>query len=154
MVLSFLYSNFCAVNDFHKIGAIFTAIVCVNDTLSDILFAVSISEDAHYPHSLAFVVMFATSITFIVVPALFSLFQLSKQINVWKRVCDDLNAWFREHITILYIASMCMGSSFAAVELFNSNLFSLEIFDMGLSRIQLIEFKVKRMSLVFLEVCY
>ena len=134
-----------------------SAIICFNDTLSDALFTITISNDlrdaSHTEISMPLTIMLVASISFIVLPCLITLIQLSKEIAIWKRVSDDLNAWFSQNMTIVYIASIFMGSSFAAVELFNSNLFNLEIFDMGLSRTQLMGFNVKRIySLVLLEV--
>merc|ERR1712228_170855 len=45
---------------------------------------------------------------------------------------------------LLYFTSVATGSSFTAIEIFNSNLFGLDIFYMGLSRKHWLSFSAKR----------
>ncbi len=54
---------------------------------------------------------------------------------------------------LLYFVSIITGSSFTAIELFNSNLFGLPQFDMDLTRTELMGYQYKRVySIVLLEV--
>ncbi len=42
---------------------------------------------------------------------------------------DILRAWLTKRTTLLFIMAIISGSSFASIDLFNSNLFSLATFD-------------------------
>ena len=106
--------------------------------------------------------LFIASVTFIVLPLFCNVFQLSKEIETWKKESNDeifgsseVYSWVRGRIKLIYIISFICGSSFSAVALLNSYLFKLELFSMGLSRKQRFVFENKRIfSIVFLEVCY
>ena len=97
-------------------------------------------------------IIFVLACCFLIVPILLSVFQLWHQMHKHWLKKDKLRVWLGEHTTVLFATSIITGSSFSAIDLFNSNLFSLEIFDMGLNKQDYHSFRYKRVySLTLLE---
>ena len=150
IIISYIYSSYCKINDYYRVGALFTAAAYIIDTFSDVLFAVNISHGNEYGQILF--VLFVLSIVFIVVPVILSVYQLYKAINEWQRI-DILKEWISDNVTILYFLSILTVGSFGAIELCTSNLFNLSQFDMPLSKHQLRQYKTRRLySTILLEV--
>ena len=99
--------------------------------------------------------LFGFGVSFIIVPLIGNLVQLHKEIKVWisdvySKHC--VQSWMISHLRHLYMIAILFGSSFAAVDICNSNLFHLSLFNMGLNKRQKAIFKNQRMlSIVFLE---
>ena len=148
IIRSYIYSKYISINDFYKVGALIKAAIHINDTLSDILFILNITEQPEYPSIVPMLLLIA-SIFFVVLPVIMSLYQLHHEINKWKRNYD-LGQWITENITILYALSMITGSSFCSVELCTSNLFNLNKFDMPLNQMELHNFQNKKICTMVL----
>ena len=139
------------MNNFYSVGALITAAIHTNDTLSDILFIINITHQPEYP-SIIPLSLLTVSIIFVVLPVILSLYQLHHEINKWRKN-DDLGQWITENITILYFLSVITGSSFSGVQLCCSNFFNLYQFDMPLNQFELNKFQNKKMySIVLCEV--
>ena len=99
--------------------------------------------------------LFSFGVFFIIVPLIGNLIQLHNEIQVWihdvySKHC--VQAWMRWYLRILYMFAILCGSSFAAVDICNSNVFHLSIFNMGLNKRQKAIFKNQRiLSIVFFE---
>eukprot|EP01083_Nonionella_stella_P083952 232214_1 len=146
---SYLIGTFVWVNHFFRVTAIVAVGVQLMDMLSDVFFTVNASFGRD---RFNIMIIFVLSASFIVIPVVITLVQLWKHMNKHWMKDDKLRSWLSENTKLLYFVSIMTGSSFSAVELFNSNLFSLEQFDMGLSRSQLMGYQYKRVySIVLLE---
>ena len=151
IVISTIYSKCIEINDFYSIGALVAVAIHFNDSLSDVLFCVDITLQPEYPSSQLSSILWS-SIIFLIVPSLLTVYQLYKSINEWKRN-DKLTQWLSNNLKLLYFISIITGSGFAAVELCTSNLFNLGYFDMPLSKAQVMKFQTKSIySIVLVEV--
>ena len=83
--------------------------------------------------------LFAFGIAFIIIPLIGNLVQLQNEIQVWISDVyskDCVQSWMQLNLRKLYMFSILFGSSFAAVDICNSNLFHLSLFNMGLNKRQ------------------
>ena len=100
-------------------------------------------------------VSFSFGLLFIILPLICNLIQLHKEIQEW--ICDvyskhTVQPWMRSYLRVLYMIAILFGSSFAAVDICNSNIFHLSLFNMGLNKRQRAIFKNQRiLSIVLLE---
>ena len=99
--------------------------------------------------------MFSCGILFIMLPSIGNLMQLHSEIQVWLSDIyskHTVQAWIRSYIRRLYMIAILFGSSFAAVDICNSNIFHLRMFNMGLNKRQQALFKNQRiLSIVLFE---
>ena len=99
--------------------------------------------------------LYGFGIFFIIVPLIGNLIQLHTEIQSWindvySKHC--VQSWMQSHLRHLYMLAILFGSSFAAVDVCNSNLFHLSLFNMGLNKRQKAIFKNQRiLSIVFCE---
>ena len=141
-ISAYIHSKYIHVNDYFKIGSLVTAGILIMDAVSDIFFAMAISED---------IILLILAVVFIVLPVVITLYQLHQAINKWRRN-DELNQWISDNVKILYISSIITGSSFAGVALCTSNAFSLYQTSLPLNKTRLLQFDTKRIySTVLLE---
>ena len=122
----------------------------------DCLFAVQIHLNwDEQLSSIEKLVLFCCGVYFVTLPLIVNLIQLNREIQVWIRDTYSkhrVQAWIRAYSRRLYMMTILCGSSFAAVDIFNSNIFHLSLFNMGLSKQQQAVFKNKRiLSNVLLE---
>ena len=92
-------------------------------------------------------VLFIFGVLFIILPLIFNLVQLHKEIHLW--MCDvhskhTVQPWIRLHLRFLYMIAIFCGSAFSAVDICNSNIFHLAIFNMSLNQRQKAIFKNQR----------
>ena len=151
IAISAIYSKVIQINDFYKIGSLLAVAVHFNDSLSDAFFCIDITLQSDYPSQQLLIILWS-SIIFLIIPSLLTIYQLYKSINEWRRN-DKLIQWLSNNIKLVYFITIIAGSSFAAIELCTSNLFNLRYFDMPLSNAQFMEFQTKSVySIVLLEV--
>ena len=151
IISSYIYSKCISINDFYSVSSLISAAIHTNDTFSDTLFIIHITHQPEYPSTVPKISLI-TSIAFVVLPVITSIYQLHHEIYKW-RMNDDLGQWITENITLLYILSVVTGSSFSAVGLCCSNLFNLNQFQMPLNSMQRNKFQNKKMySIVLVEV--
>ena len=147
-VTSYIDATCIRRNDFYALGALVTALVQILDMLSDAFFSFETLEARRYPQ-----LIFAISISFILIPSALSLLQLQVSIRKW-RGNDELSQWLRVNTKLLFFMAVICCNAFTSVQICCSNLFSLWCFDIPLNQTQLISFQTKRIySTVFLEVC-
>ena len=140
-ILAYIHSKWIYVNDYFRIGSLFTAQVYIMDAVSDVFLAMSISDD----------ILLILAITFIVLPVAITLYQLHHAINKWKRN-DELSQWISDNVKILYILSVITGGAFAGISVCTSYAFSLTQTSFPLGKSQLLQFETKKMySTVLLE---
>ena len=100
-------------------------------------------------------IIFLLSILFILLPIFISYGQLHKEMQKWVIDIETrgfVSAWTQQHLRSFYLLCIILGSSFTAIELCNTYLFSLSIFSMSLNRRQKAIFKNQRIySTVLLE---
>jgi len=114
------------------------------DMVSDLFFTINASFDN--------IIICALSAAFIIIPASASTIQLWRHMEKHWLKDDKLRSWLSTNTKLLYLVSILTGSSFTAIELFNSNLFGFSQFDMGLTRTELMSYQYKRVySVVLLE---
>ena len=92
-------------------------------------------------------VLFSFGVLTIVLPLIYNLFQLNKEIKRWIRDVNSkhtVQSWMRSYVQLLYIITILCGSAFAAVDICNSNLFHLRMFNMGLNKRQRAMFQNQR----------
>eukprot|EP01084_Bolivina_argentea_P055315 101424_1 len=133
-------------NDFFNINNIATAFVQTLDVISDVFFATDLLLSYHniLPGILA-------TIT-IICPVIISLYQLYVESNKYWLKNNILRSWLSSYAKLLYFVSIITGSSFTAIQLFNSGMFTLQLFDMGLGKKERMNFKRKRVySVVLIE---
>ena len=150
ILISWINATAIKRNDFHSVKSLITASIHIVDTYSDALFILTITNQSVHP-STESVILVITSILFVALPLIITLFQLQHEINKWRRN-NDLGQWIADNAHLLYFISVITGSSFAGVELCISNLFNLQIFDMPLNQIQMNKFRTKRVwSTILIE---
>ena len=100
-------------------------------------------------------VLFSVGVIFIIIPLILNLIQLHYESREWMSdvYCQQfIQAWARSYLHILYMFAILFGSAFAAVEIFNSNIFHLPMFNMGLYKRQRAIFTNQRiLSVVLFE---
>ena len=92
-------------------------------------------------------VLFSVGALFVILPLIFNLIQLHKEIKVWVRDIyskHTVQAWTRSYLRLLYAITILSGSAFTAVDICNSNIFHLQMFNMGLNKRQRAIFKNQR----------
>ena len=140
-------------NDFYRASTIITAALQILDMLSDCFLAMDISfaKDI-YPNE-PFGIFLYICIICIILPSLMSLFQVYYYSSkIWSND-NKMREWLLKYSKLLYLTSIITGSSFTAIELFNSNLFGFKYFEMGLNQRQKIAFKSQKVySVIMLEV--
>ena len=141
------------INDYFAVTPIIRLTLQSVDMISDCFFIAQINLDNVKDPSTAYDVLFYASIVFVVVPALASLFQLFFYARKkWIRN-KRARAWLSKYSALLLFSSLCTGSSFVAVAIFNTYIFRLKVFNMGLTTKQLRKFSTRRIySIVLLEV--
>eukprot|EP01084_Bolivina_argentea_P189814 326343_1 len=151
IVIGYIHSRCISINHFFYVGALFHIAVNFMDLLSDVFFVGQAWVLINFNKPQTQIIFYA-SCFFIVIPIAFSYYQLYHEMHKHWFQRDILRAWLAKRSTLLFIMAIITGSSFASIDLFNSNLFSLDAFDMGLSREEYISFRYKRVySLVLLE---
>ena len=140
IIISYIYS-FISYNDFYSLGSLITSAIQIIDTVSDALFIINISNHSDYPSSTTLVTLVTLSVLFLVFPIIITLYQLFYHIKKWQRN-DALGEWISENVTLLYVLSIIIGSSFAAVSLCTCNAFNLGQFDMPLSSMELQKYEI------------
>ena len=152
-VAGYIDAKLIRINEFFRVVPFIKLLFHLEDMVSDVFFAMEVNLFSEENSSL--LVIFIVAITFIIIPTLTTLGQLYHIIHKhWlsKTSNNALRTWLLRNTSYLMIGSILMGSSFASVELFNSNLFHLGIFSMGLSRYHLHHFRIKRVySIILLE---
>ena len=99
--------------------------------------------------------LFSFGLLFIILPLIGNIMQLHHEIQVW--ITDSyskysVQAWMNSYLRVLHFMTIICGSSFAAVDICNSNIFHLSLFNMGLNKRQRAIFKNQRiLSVVLLE---
>ena len=97
--------------------------------------------------------LFGFCIAFIILPLIGNLIQLHGEIQEW--ISDPyskhcVQSWMQSNVRKLYMFAILFGSSFAAVDICNSNLFHLSLFNMGLNKRQQAIFENARILTVVL----
>ena len=152
-ISGYVDAGYFHINDFFQPAAIFSALLQFLDIVSDIFLSLHISS--FITTDSVYIILFISSIIFIVIPILISIFQLMHTINKHWWHDDNIKLWLTDNSKLLYFLSVFSGSSFTAIQLMNSNLFSLNAFSMGLTHSQSHRFQIKRVySIVLVEVCY
>ena len=151
LILGYLHSRYVSINHFFGLGSLISVVLNIMDMISDLFFTVQaeILRDFNEPST---EIIFVLSCCFLVIPVILSVIQLWHQMHKHWLKNDKLRHWLSEYNKYLFAASIVSGSSFSAIDLFNSNLLSLEVFDMGLSKQDYLSFRYKRVySLTLLE---
>ena len=150
---SYIDAKWIRINDFFTVGALFFAIFHINDTLTDILFTINITNQDEYPSQLLMMLLIASSAC-IFIPALMTIYQLHTSMNKWRRN-EELAVWIGDNVKILYMISVLTGNSFVAVYICTSYMFHMQPFQMPLSKTQLLAYKTKMIySTMLFEVMY
>ena len=154
-VIGSIDAKLCRINDHFEPTPIISLTLQSVDMISDCFFIAQINIENKIDPKPEYRIIFIASICFVVIPAFTSLFQLfSYARKHWIRN-DRSKRWLSNYSALLLLCSICTGSSFVAVALFNTYIFKLNIFDMGLTRKQLTKFSTRRIySIVLLEVLF
>eukprot|EP01083_Nonionella_stella_P166877 559323_1 len=131
-------------NDYFLVFNIVGAALDVCDTVLDILFALNLTLYFNETKSIQFLVAAIASYVFIIFPITYSIIQLVMKSRKWWETDDDIRSWWTDNSKVLYLLSICTGSSYTAVEIVNCNAFQLDVFTMGLKKPQRIQFNTKR----------
>ena len=150
-------------NQLFDVSIVLVAILYSNDFISDVFFVLRLSVlafdgfEENQNRFEPFLILFILSLTFVMVPFYFNLYQLHCAISKWasdkmlKESC--VSHWLALNARKLYFMAIITGSSFSAIDLSNSYLFKLNVFSMGLSDFHRSQFRTKRFySVVLLEV--
>eukprot|EP00484_Ammonia_sp_Unknown_P019591 CAMPEP_0197045832 /NCGR_PEP_ID=MMETSP1384-20130603/21612_1 /TAXON_ID=29189 /ORGANISM="Ammonia sp." /LENGTH=544 /DNA_ID=CAMNT_0042477501 /DNA_START=68 /DNA_END=1702 /DNA_ORIENTATION=- len=143
-LLSLLDAKYCRKNDYFSLPAILTAALHVLDVYGDGWFVVSAAVDYAESDNTQFLVICLLSVVFILLPVISSLVQLHHASCKYWLFDTRIREWLLSYSQLLYFVSVVTGSSFAAIEIFNSNLFGLDVFYMGISRQYLLGFTAKQ----------
>ena len=84
--------------------------------------------------AVGYVIIFALSLLFVILPLFTNFLQLHSAIQLWVTDIETrriVKAWIQVYLHSLYLFSILFGSAFTAVEICNSNLFSLPVFAMA-----------------------
>merc|ERR1712157_10151 len=88
------------------------------------------------------------------IPVLISLYQLYRASSKKWIENNRIREWLKTYTKLLYMVSIVTGSSFSAIQIFNSNLFGLDVFYMGLTRNHILAFSAKKLhSIILFENC-
>eukprot|EP01084_Bolivina_argentea_P256088 431035_1 len=159
-IIGYIHAKCIRINDFFQLSYVIACGVQVLDTVSDFFFTIHLSthigqydNDNQYSNDTdPFLIVFALSVAFLIVPIAISVGQLFHYSNKHWITDDRLSGYLSRNTKYLYVLSFLTGNAFSAISISNSNLFSLKIFCMGLSKRQLLSFSTKRVySVVLLE---
>ena len=81
MIILYIYSKYYKKNDFHRVSALFSATIHINDTLSDALFCINITLQSEYPDNNQLLIILILSLICADIPCLISLYQSYQVIN-------------------------------------------------------------------------
>jgi len=149
-------------NDYFQISAFIGVYFQMMDVYTDILFCLTVSSVYFYMHGAAdhhhadslermqYLLIFVGSVLCIVGPIIASLFQLYSASSKYWLYQSRTRLWLLSFDKLLYLASILTGSSFAAIDLFNSNLFGCHLFYMGVPNHFLLGFLSKKVYSVIL----
>eukprot|EP01084_Bolivina_argentea_P076852 139328_1 len=158
ILVGFFHAKRIKINDFFNLKYCVMAAIQFYDILSDCFVAIKISTfiDTDYDHYKCledpFLIMLLISVCCIVIPVILSVAQLFHHSHKYWITNYRLSAWFANNALWLYTLSFITGSSFSAVSMLNSHLFSLDLFSMGLSQRNIGYFHTKRVySIVLIE---
>lgn len=136
----------CRKNDYFKYGGIYSAFLQILDTLSDVFFVIDVLSHIQDNNGMALqlILILILSISFIILPISISLHQLNTASTKHWLKDNRIREWLLTNSKLLYFTSVVTGSSFAAIEIFNSNLFGLDLFYMGLNVKMILSFSAKK----------
>ncbi len=150
----------CRRNDYFCSTALYVASLQILDIVSDLFFLSEVvTQYINTPnkdniHKIQFLLISILSTIFIVVPIIISLGQLQHASSKHWLYDNRTREWLLSYSNLLYFVSVFTGSSFTAVEIFNSNLFGLDIFYMDLPKHYLLSFTTKKIySIILFENC-
>ena len=144
----------CRRNDHFQISALIAALIQILDMFSDIFFAINALSHYNDTDSFQGLLIFILSVVFILFPIIISLYQLHSASSKYWLYNNRIREWLLSYSKLLYIVSVITGSSFAAIQIFNSNLFGLDIFCMGIPKQYLLSFTTKKVySIILFENC-
>ena len=141
---------------FFKPIALFYVALEMLDMFGDIAFTIEVNanyktEIDDFVRAQLLIILIISCIS-IIVPIAVSVVQVYIAANTLWLKDDTIRDWFTKFDKLLYISSFITGSSFAAVELFNSNILALYVFDMGLYKKHSLQFNNSKIySIVLLE---
>eukprot|EP01083_Nonionella_stella_P177883 626725_1 len=154
--IALLDAKYIRKNDYFKSLSIVSSLFQILDMLSDVFFVVAVyaTYRATDDDKLQFLLICILSMVCIVIPIIISLYQLYATSSTQWITDNRVVEWLNTYAKLLYFMSVFTGSSFAALDLFNCNMFSLNLFDMGLSKKHFQEFKTKKLySIILGENC-
>eukprot|EP01084_Bolivina_argentea_P209705 357148_1 len=147
----------CRKNDHLVITAILSSLFQTLDMVSDIFFCIEVwhTYNAHSKGTskrTQFLIICILSVIFIIIPILISLYQLYRASAKEWLADNRIREWLKTYTPLLYFSSIITGSSFNAIQIFNSNLYGLDIFYMGLHRKHIMSFSTKKLhSIIVFE---
>eukprot|EP01084_Bolivina_argentea_P319771 554663_1 len=146
-----IYAKWIHVNDFFTVAAFLKILFHLLDMTSDVFFSAQVYFQTN-EKDVQYLVIFMISVAFIIIPIIVTVAQLFQTVRKHWSHDDHARIWLQEKTAFLFIVSILLGSSFAAVELFNSHLFNLMLFSMNLSRKYMLSFRTKRLwSIILVE---
>ena len=161
VVLGCIDSRKIRKNELFEWSGIIVFLFYTADFISDVFFS---GKLLIHSNDVYFLVLSIFSITFILLPIVFNVYQLHVEISKWNEEVANASGnfstkqvshWIESRIKFVYLLSFISGSTFSSIALLNSYLFKLEMFSMGLSKQQKASFQNKRIfSVVLLEVKY
>eukprot|EP01084_Bolivina_argentea_P266436 451920_1 len=151
-ITGYIHSKKCRINNYFKLKYLISASFQSLDVFSDACFVISVFNlyrVGNYRDYEYMVILLASALC-IIVPILTSMGQVFIYSNKYWVKDNLLSAWFIEYNKLLYIFSFITGSSFSALLLLNSHLYSLAVFSMGINERDLLKFSTKRIYSVIL----
>ncbi len=153
-LISLIDAKFVRQNDYFIWNVIIFAAFEVSDIFLDALFSIVLSR--YYlinGGSTQFIIAMIGSYLFILLPIIFSIYQLWNKIQKSWIKDDNLRIWLAEHGKVLYILSIICGSSYTAISMVNCGALKLDIFSMGLTKYERLQFNTKRIfGIILFEV--
>eukprot|EP01083_Nonionella_stella_P226351 803959_1 len=107
------------------------------------------------PDTIDYMVLFVASIVFLIGPLAKNFYDLLQFEDIWRDhwILGELyRTWLQRNGGFVYMLSFLSGSTYAAINLVNSNFLGWKIFSMGLSQVDVLKFNQKRLvNVVLLE---
>eukprot|EP01083_Nonionella_stella_P003387 9651_1 len=149
-----IHARYIDADDF-RLGPVFLFTIYVWDFYTDLLFAISLYTTYVSPDRIDYMVLFIASIVFLIGPLARNFYDLLQFEDVWRAhpILDELyKKWLHHNGQYVYLLSFLSGSTYAAINLVNSNFLGHKVFSMGLSQVDVLKFNQTRlMNVVLLE---
>eukprot|EP01083_Nonionella_stella_P003701 10643_1 len=143
------YARYADADNFRFSLVVFFTL-CVWDFFTDLLFTVSLYDNyVLISDKTEYTVLFVASVIFIIGPLAKTFYNLFQFQDEWRDGGGVLSscyaAWLLHHGQFLYLLSFLSGSTYAAINLVNSNFLGHKLFSMGLSQTDLLKFNQTRL---------